>query len=181
MSIAKSATIYPLAKIIHNGTNFSLGEFSRIDDFVFLNAGKNCTLGKFVHICSFVSIIGGGEFCMGDFSGLCAGCRIITGSDDFTGPFMTNSTVPEEFTHVETSHVTIGKHVIIGTNTVIFPGVTIGDGAAIGAGCFVRTDLKPWGIYAGSNNFRKTGERDRDAILEKERRLLEKMRSGQIG
>lgn len=177
MAIASSAKIYPWAKVVHNGTNLSIGEHSQIDDFVFINAGNRCVIGSFVHISSFVSIIGGGEFTMEDFSGLSAGCRVITGSDDFTGPFMTNPTIPREFTSYLISKVAIGKHVIVGTNTVIFPGVTIGDGVAIGAGCFVRKDLKPWGIYSGEP-LRKIGERNRSEILEKEKLLQEKLQNG---
>jgi len=177
MPIDESAKIYPWARIIHNGNNFSIGEYSQIDDFVFLNAGKGCTIKRFVHISSFVSIIGGGEFFIDDFSGLSAGCRVITGSDDFTGPFLANPTVPHEFTNYKISTVTIGKHVISGTNTIIYPGVTIGDGATIGAGCFVRKDLKPWGIYAG-DPLRKIGERDQEEIQKKANALLEKLLLG---
>jgi len=174
MTIATSARIYPWAKIIHEGSNFSVGEHSQIDDFAFVNAGKSCRIGRFVHIASFVSIIGGGEFTIDDFAGLSAGCRVITGTDDYQGPFLTNPTVPHEFTNYRISHVIIEKHAIVGTNAVIFPGVTIGEGAAVGACALVRKSLPPWGIYAGEP-LRKIGERDRAAILEKRRLLLEKL------
>jgi galactoside O-acetyltransferase len=174
MSIAASARIFPWAKIIHDGANFSVGEYSQIDDFAFLNAGKMCVVGRFVHIASFVSIIGGGEFIIDDFAGLSAGCRVITGTDDYLGPFMTNPTVPREFTNYQISRVIIEKHAIVGTNAVIFPGVTIGEGAAVGACSVVRRDLPPWGVYAG-DPVRRIGERDRAAILEKARLLMEKL------
>jgi galactoside O-acetyltransferase len=174
MTIATNAKIYPWAKIIHAGGNFSVGEHSQIDDFAFVNAGKLCTIGRFVHIASFVSIIGGGEFTIEDFAGLSAGCRVITGTDDYLGPFLTNPTVPREFTNYQISHVIIEGHAIIGTNAVIFPGVTIGQGAAVGACAVVRKDLPAWGIYAGEP-LRKIGERDRVAILEKRRLFLEKL------
>ncbi len=177
MTIAASAKIYPLAKIIHDGSNFALGEHSQIDDFAFVNAGKACRIGRFVHIASFVSIIGGGEFFIDDFAGLSTGCRVITGTDDYTGPFLTNPTVPREFTHYLISRVTIEKHAIIGTNAVIFPGVTVGEGAAVGACAVVRKDLPPWGVYVGEP-LRKIGERDRAAILGKARLLLEQLASG---
>jgi galactoside O-acetyltransferase len=178
MTIATTAKIYPWAKIIHTGANLSVGEHSQIDDFAFVNAGKMCTIGRFVHIASFVSIIGGGEFTIDDFAGLSAGCRVITGTDDYQGPFLTNPTVPQEFTNYQISHVTIEEHAIVGTNAVIFPGVTIGEGAAVGACAVIRRDLPPWGIYAG-DPLRKIGERDRVAILEKKRLLLEKLSSPQ--
>jgi acetyltransferase-like isoleucine patch superfamily enzyme len=180
MTIAPTARVYPWAKVIHDETNFSVGEYSQIDDFAFINAGKLCRIGRFVHIASFVSIIGGGEFSIDDFSGFSAGCRVITGTDDYLGPFMTNPTVPREFTNYLISRVTIEKHVIVGTNAVIFPGVTIGEGAAVAACAVVRRDLAPWGVYAG-DPARKIGERDRDAILEKRRLLLAKLEAGSIG
>jgi galactoside O-acetyltransferase len=99
---------------------------------------------------------------------------VITGTDDYLGPFMTNPTVPREFTHYQISRVTIERHAIVGTNAVIFPGVTIGEGAAVGACTVVRKDLPPWGVYAG-DPVKKIGERDRTAILDKRRLLLEKL------
>lgn len=176
MTIAATAKIYPWAKLVHDGTNLTIGAMSQIDDLVFVNAGRMCSIGRFCHIASFVSVIGGGEFFLDDFSGLSAGCRIITGTDDYTGPYLTNPTVPREFTNYQISKVTIGKSVIIGTNSVIMPGVTIGEGVAVGAATVVRRDLADWGIYAGEP-LRRIGERDRDAILEKRQRLIERLRS----
>ena len=146
MDIAASAKIYPTCRIVAAPGAFSVGERAQLDDFVFVNAGRACRIGRFVHIASFVSVIGGGEFSIDDFSGLSAGCRVVTGSDDYSGPFLTNPTVPREFTNHRISHVTIGRHVIVGTNTVILPGVTIGEGAAIGACAVVRRDVPPWGV-----------------------------------
>lgn len=171
MNVSPSAKIHPSSRIIHEGDAFSLGDHSQIDDFTFVNAGRLCRIGRFVHIASFVSVIGGGAFVIDDFSGLSAGCRVITGTDDYTGPFLTNPTVPREFTNRQVSHVTIGKHVIVGTNAVIFPGVTIGEGAAVAACAVVRRDLPPWGVYGGEP-LRKLGERDRAAILAKAAILL---------
>jgi galactoside O-acetyltransferase len=179
MSIAPSAKIYPGCRIIH-AEALSVDDHSQIDDFAFVNAGTSCRLGRFVHIAAFVSIIGGGAFSIDDFSGLAAGCRVITGTDDYTGPYLTNPTVPREFTNPQVSHVTIGKHVIVGTNTVIFPGVTIGEGAAIAAGAVVRRDLPPWGIYAGEP-LRRIGERDREAIHQKAALLLDRIAARSVG
>jgi len=167
------AKIYEQAKII-NPENLSMGEYSQIDDFVFLNAGQKTTIGKFVHIASFCSVIGGGVFIMEDFSGLSAGCRIITGSDDFLGGGLTNPTVPSKYTNVSTSKVTIRKHVILGTNVTVLPGVTIGEGAAVGAGCIIRKDLEPWTVYVGEN-CKPIKKREKHIILENERQLLIEM------
>jgi galactoside O-acetyltransferase len=161
--------IYSFAKIV-NQENFTAGENSQIDDFVFLNAGKCTRLGRHVHIASFCSIIGGGEFVMEDFSGLSAGCRIITGSDDFLGRAMTNPTVPSQYTRVKSSFVHIGRHAIIGTNAIIFPGVEIGEGAAVAAGCIVRKSLAPWMVYGGPD-CAPMGQRPSRTILRMEQEL----------
>lgn len=165
--------IFELAKII-NRDNLSIGLYSQIDDYVFLNAGIGSVLGRFVHIASFTSVIGGGKFSMGDFSGLSAGCRIITASDDFSGEALTNPTVPSNYTNVKISEVRIGKHAIIGTNAIVFPGVDIGEGAAVGAGCIVRKSLNPWTVYAGYN-CKPLKERNRNKILELEQKLLKEL------
>ena len=170
--IDASATVYETARIVGDSDQFHLGPHSQIDDFVFCFIGKSCHIGRNVHIASFCSIIGGGEVTMEDFSGLSAGCRIITGSDDFTGPWLTNPTVPEEFTNVKRGTIHIKRHAVLGSNAVVFPNVTIGEGAAVGAGCLVRKDLEPWTIYAGTNP-KPVGKRDKDAILAKERAYLD--------
>jgi acetyltransferase-like isoleucine patch superfamily enzyme len=176
--IHETAKIFPWAKIAGDTNRLSVGALSQIDDFVFLFVGGGCHIGRNVHIASFCSIIGGGELIMEDFSGLSAGCRIVTGSDDFSGPWMTNPTVDPEFTNVQRGRVHIGRHAVLGTDVVVFPNVNIGEGAAVGAGAVIRKDLEPWGIYAGQNP-KRIGQRDREAILAKEKEYLAKtLRSG---
>ena len=167
------AKIYDLAKII-NREKFSIGDFSQIDDFAFINAGQETIIGRFVHIASFCSIIGGGRFVMEDFSGLSAGCRIVTGSDDFFGGGLTNPTVPSKYTNVKVGTVHLMRHVILGTNVTVLPGVTIGEGAAVGAGALVRKSLAPWTIYAGFD-CRPVKERPKETILRLESELLEEL------
>jgi acetyltransferase-like isoleucine patch superfamily enzyme len=179
MGISPTARIFPTARLVHDGTNLSIGDYTQIDDFVFVYAGQRCTIGRFVHLASFTSVIGGGTFSIDDFSGFSAGCRVITGSDDFSGPWLHTPGVPPEFRNVRISHVTIEKSVVVGTNAVIFPSVTIGEGAAIGAGSMVRRDVAPWGVYAG-DPLRKVGERDREGILEKRRLVLERLAAGAL-
>ncbi|PHR58520.1 MAG: acetyltransferase [Arcobacter sp.] len=170
-NFADDVKIFEFAKLIYGKNNLFIGSQSQIDDFVFLNAGELCKIGRFVHISSFCSIIGGGNFIMEDFSGLSAGCRIITGSDDFKGPFLSNPTVPDSYKNVRMGSVIIRKHAIIGTNTIILPDVEIGEGTTVGANCLVNKDLEPWTIYAGSKP-RKVGERDKDGVLDLERKFL---------
>ncbi len=162
--IHTSAKVYDRAKLAGDLSRFDLGAHSQIDDFVFLFIGEGCRIGRNVHIATQCSVIGGGIFEMEDFAGLSSGCRIITGSDDFTGPWMTNPTVPARFTNVTRGAVRICRHAVLGTNCVVFPGVTVGEGAAVAAGSVIRKDLEPWGVYAGSTP-KRIAERDREAIL----------------
>ena len=62
---------------------------------------------------------------------------------------MTNPTVPEQFTNVDSRKVELERHVIIGCGSVILPGVTIGANVAVGALSLVMKDLPADGIYAG--------------------------------
>jgi len=173
----QTARVFEDAKITGNRDAFHLGAYSQIDDFAFIFIGEECTLGRNVHIASFCSVIGGGRFIMEDFSGLSAGCRIITGSDDFTGPWLTNPTLPADYTNVRRDTVRIRRHAVLGTNVIVFPGVTVGEGAAVGAGAIVRKDLKPWTIYAGMNP-KPVGHRDREAILKLENAYLREQNGG---
>ena len=122
---------------------------------------------------SFCSVIGGGSFEVGDFSGLSAGCRVITGSDDFTGPFLTNPTIPSMFKNVSISSVVIGRHVVIGSNCVIMPGVNIGDGVTVAAGAVIRKNLEPWTVYAEiKGKLMPIKKRDKEKILALEKKYL---------
>lgn len=148
-SIGKDVTIWPLAKIVAPEV-ISIGDSVIIDDFVLLMGGSDTCIGSFVHIASHCSIAGGGEFVMKDFSGLSGGVRVYTGTDDYTGPLLTNPTVPAPYRIPLLSFVHLHKHAIIGANSVILPGVTIGEGAAIGANSLVTKDCEPWTVYFGS-------------------------------
>lgn len=166
-----SHKIHDSARII-NRHHLVVGDFSQIDDFVFLDAGKGTRLGSFVYIASFCSVVGGGELQMDHFSALSAGCRIITGSDDFMGGGLTNPTVPPGYTNVKHERVRIGRHAIIGSNVIVLPGVSIGEGTAVGAGAVVRKNLEPWTLYAGAE-CTPIKTRPSERILELEHQLLE--------
>ena len=170
-AITMNPKIHDWAKIV-NQDNFSIDDFSQIDDFVFLNAGEETRIGRFVHIASFVSVIGGGKLYMGDFSALSAGCRVITGTDDFAGGFLAGPTVPPQYTNIKRAPVHIGAFALIGTNSVIFPGVSVGEGAAVGAGCIVRKNLEPWTVYVG-HDCKRIKPREREPVMERARQLFE--------
>jgi galactoside O-acetyltransferase len=75
-------------------------------------------------------------------------------TDDYSGEYMTNPTVPSEYTNVIDQPVVIKKHSIIGTGSTILPGVTIEEGCALCAMTLITKDTKPWGIYMGYQGVR---------------------------
>lgn len=127
-----------------------LGDNCRVDDFCIISSGKEgIVIGKYVHIACFSLLIGKARIEMKDFSGLSSRVSVYSSSDDYSGNYLTNPTVPEEFTNVYHKPVLIGEHVIVGSNTTILPGVTLGDGSAIGAHSLVKNDILPGKIAHG--------------------------------
>lgn len=152
---------------IYGAGNMELGSHVRIDDFCFLS-GK-ITIGNYVHISAFTSLVAGDAgIQIGDFSTASSRCMIYAISDDYSGEYMTNPMVMEEYRNVEKKEVIIDKHVIIGTNTTVLPGVHMKEGAAIGAMCLVNKDIEEWTINVGIP-CRKIKERSRNLLrLEEE-------------
>lgn len=167
--IGQDVTIWEKAQIV-NPEVISIGDSVIIDDFVFLMGGKKTLIGSFVHIATFTSIAGGGELIMDDFTTLSHGVRLFTGTDDYSGEFLTNSSVPHPYRQAIRSFVHLKKHTIVGANSVILPGVTIGEGVAVGSNSLVKKDCEPWTIYAGTPA-KPIKNRPKDKIIELEEQL----------
>lgn len=164
VQISERASLYGTSKI-------TLGSHVRIDDFCVLTAGSGgISIGNYVHIAVGSSLIGSGNITMCDFSGLSSRVAIYSSSDDYSGVFLTNPTVPSEYTGVTHADVFLGKHVIVGSGSVILPGVTLEEGVAVGALSLVDRSCDAFGIYAG-NPVRRVKERKRD-LLELEQKFL---------
>lgn len=134
----------------YGASRISIGDNVRIDDFCVLSAGLGGILiGDYVHVAAYSLLIGRGKICLNDFSGLSSRVSIYSSSDDYSGEFLTNPTVPSEFTNVSHADVYLGKHVIIGSGSVVLPGVTLGDGVAIGALSLVTKSCEEFSIYSG--------------------------------
>jgi len=132
--------------------NIAFGSNIRIDPFAMLSAaGGWITIGDFVHIASHVFVTAGSGVEIRDFVGLSPGAKIFSRSDDFTGRYLSNPTVPAEFTKppAETP-VRIGRHVLVGAGSIVLPEVTIGDGSSVGAGSVVVRDVPPGEIHVGA-------------------------------
>ena len=129
--------------------NIELDDHVRIDDYTVIIASGPLRIGSYVSIPNFCFIGSRAGITLEDFSTLAPGVRIFSASDDYHGHHLTNVTVPRELTGGLSAPVTIGRHAIIGANAVVLPGVTVGEGCAVGACSLVKSDLAPWGVYAG--------------------------------
>lgn len=154
---------------IYGAGRMSIGNNVRIDDFCVLS-GK-ITIGNYVHIAVMSLLFGGKEgIIFEDFSGLSSRCAVYATTDDYSGEYMTNPTVPEEYTHIIDAQVVIGKHCDIGTGSTILPGVIIAEGCSLCAMTLVNKSTNPWGIYAGIPG-RRIQDRSKK-LLEYEQRLM---------
>lgn len=133
---------------IYNSNKITIGNNVRIDDFCILSG--NIYIGNNIHIAAGCMLFAGDVgITIKDYSGLSSRCAVYAVSDDYSGNYMTNSTVNSEYRNVISKEVVIEKHVVVGTGSTILPGVTIGEGCAIGAMSLVNKSLSPWNIYAG--------------------------------
>ena len=142
----------------------SLGDHVRIDDFAVISPSKEpFEFGSYVHIATHCSLIGKSALQMKSYSGLSGRVSIYTSSDDYSGAYMTNPTVPKEFTNVISGSVTLNEHVIIGAGTVILPGVSVGIGSAVSALALVTKDI-PDHVIAGGVPCRVIKSREKNLL-----------------
>lgn len=132
--------------------NISIGDHSRIDGYSTLVApdGGHIHIGAHVHVGGYCFLSGGAGIALGDFSGLSQGVRIYSRTDDYSGQYLTNPTVPKEFTGGASGQVTLERHVIVGSGSVVLPALTIAEGASVGALALVTKSLAGWTVYAGA-------------------------------
>lgn len=156
----------------YNCQNIHISSHVRVDDFCVLSAGTGgIEIGNHVHVAVYSSLIGAGKIILSDFANLSSRVSIYSSNDDYSGVFMTNPTVPHEYTNVSHAQVKLGRHVIVGAGSIILPGVTIEDGVAIGALSLVKRDCLSFGIYVGVPA-KRIAERQRD-LLELEKAFAE--------
>lgn len=152
--------------------NIELGDNVRIDSYASLiaaGAGR-VRIGSYVHIGAYCLLAAGEGIVMEDFCGLSPGVRLFSRTDDYSGKYLTNPTVPSEFTGITRGEVVLRRHVIVGSGSVVLPRVVIGEGAAVGALSLVTKSLEGWGVYFGSP-VRRLKERSKD-LLRLEERLI---------
>lgn len=163
-SIGKNVMLSKKASF-YNCENIEIGNNVRIDDFCVLSAGKGgIIIGNYIHVAVYSSIIGAGKVVLEDFSNISSKVAIYSSNDDYSGEFLTNPMVSEEFTNVSYGEVYIGKHVIIGAGSIILPNVNLSEGVAIGALSLVNKSCESFSIYVG-NPLRKIKDRKRDLLV----------------
>lgn len=132
----------------HAPHKVSIGDNTRIDDFAVLSG--NISLGSNVHLSVHSSIIAPrSPVSIGDFCTISFYSCITSANDDYSGNFMTNPTVPSEFTNVADLPVSLEEHSILGAHVLVLPGVSIGRGSAVGSFSLVKKDVPSWEIHAG--------------------------------
>ncbi len=158
VQISKKASFYGVSRI-------SIGNNVRIDDFCVLSAGLGgIKLGNYIHIGIYSSLVGEGKIEMENFSGISSRVSIFSSNDDYTGQFMTNPTIPSEFTSVYSADVLLCKHALVGSGSILLPGVKLNEGAVVGALSLVNKDCDSFYIYKG-NPAKKIAKRNKKILV----------------
>lgn len=164
---------------IYNANRISIGSHVRIDDFCVLSAGEGgIEIGDYIHIAVYCSLIGAGKIVVCDFANLSSRVSIYSSNDDYSGIYMTNPMVPDQYTGVIHNEVMIGRHAIVGSGSVILPGAQLEEGTSVGALSLVKNKYTchSFGIYAGVP-VQRISERKRD-LLELEKQLRQQSIQG---
>jgi len=151
---------------IYGSENIFIGNNVRIDDYcIFASTKGKLLLEGYNHIAAFSYINSAGSVTMKMFSGISSRCSVYSGSENYDGSFLTNPTVPVEYTFTNTKPIYIGKHVVVGTNSAILPGCNIDDYSSVGAFSLVTKSI-PEGKMA--KGIPAKVYRDRDVVKLKE-------------
>lgn len=162
---------------MHNPHLMELGNNIRIDDFTILS-GK-ISIGNFVHIASYVGLYANNEkINIEDFVSISSKVNIFSSSDDYSGEYLANPTIPNQFKNITCNEINIKKHSMIGASSVILPtSFGLEEGVSVGAMSLVMRKTQPWSVYFGIPA-KKISNRSKNVInLEKE--LMQSMGGGE--
>jgi len=160
-SIGKSCMISRKASIF-SPENIEIGDYVRIDDFCILSG--SISIGSFVHISAYTALYGKYGILLNDFVTISARVLIFSQNDDYSGSFMTNPMVPNNFTNVNGGKIEFMKHSIVGAGSIVLPRVVFHEGSCLGAMSLTKNDLQEWKIYAGIPA-KYLRDRNRDALI----------------
>lgn len=148
----KETIIHPWAKIAKPEV-VSIGDWCKIDDFVFIFGGEGVTIGDHTHIASQAVIGGGGKIQIGNYVGISWGVKMATGSNHYKYQKHMTAGAPLEEQGFYHGEIIIEDDVFIGMNCTIvakeFEPLIIGEGSVIGSLSLVKEDVRPWTIVAG--------------------------------
>jgi acetyltransferase-like isoleucine patch superfamily enzyme len=163
-SLGENVKIHSRASI-YGVENIEIGNNVRIDDFCVIIASGPLVIGSFVHLANYCWVGSKNGVYISDFCSFAPRVTILSASDDYTGLYLTNITVPKEYTKPTTANdkVVFGKHVIVGVSSIVLPGCNIGEGASIGAMSIVNKNINPWSINLG-NPIRNFGNREKNML-----------------
>lgn len=133
---------------IYGANKMEIGNHVRIDDYTFLSG--NIIIENYVHISAYCALVAGDSLIhMKDFSGLSSRVTVYAVSDDYSGDYLANPTVPNQYKNIKKEEVIFEKYSIIGTGTTILPGAYINEGVSIGSMSLVTKKTEAWTIYVG--------------------------------
>ena len=147
-AVGENVQIHSKASLYGLG-NMVIGNHVRIDDFTVIIATGPLFLGDYVSIPNFCFLGAKYGIEIGNFVTFAPGVKVFSASDDYGGQFLTGVAVPREMTGGKHAPVWIEDHVIVGCDSIILPGCRVSQGCAIGAVSLVKSNLEPWGVYAG--------------------------------
>lgn len=156
LQISSKVTFYRPERI-QLGNNIKIDDFSVLANYITLEDWTFIGLGSCLLASEDAPII------LEEFSCVAYRVMVITSSDDYSGNFMTNPTISDQYRNCESKRVCIGKYSIVGANSMILPGCDIGEGVAIGAMSLVTHPTKEWGIYCG-NPAKRIKERSKNLL-----------------
>ena len=146
--LGEGVRVYPLCKMI-NAQNAELHDYCRLFDYTYIDAGKTLKIGKYATVTWHCLIEGNGVAILGNRVFLGPGTKILTSTYKLNGYYGTEL-LPEGCQAIEYGDILIEDDAYLGAGCTVFPGSVIREGAVVGANSFVKGELEPWIIYAGS-------------------------------
>lgn len=144
--IGKNVLISKFARI-YNPDRLFIGNNVRIDDFCILTG--EIKLHNFIHISAGCYLYGKNGIEINSYSGMSPKSIIYSAVDDFSGDFLINPMVPDQYTNVTGGKVVLEKYTQLGSATIVLPNVTIAEGVVSGAYTFINKSFEPWQIIGG--------------------------------
>lgn len=138
-SVGRDTQVSRRASLI--GVSGTLGDFTRVDDFVVLKGTMN--LGRAVHISSFCIIAGSSApVTIGDLVAIGAYTAVYGSSDNYRSDLLTGPLARRDLVDPIVGPVRIERGALVGAHCVVLPNSVVGEFATIGAHCIVSRPIR---------------------------------------